>query len=352
MKVSKMPGCGRFGIYIDDVDFEHLTEEEWMEIGKLHLDNLVTVIRNTNMPLDKYQEWMGKWGKPRFSEAATLLKHYPQGMDWIHNQLQKDSDSISESHKTYLQKALRTIYDGQVVRVTGRFAEDGASLGLFGSGQLGWHSNEGGRLHFAPAVALLSGENMVDSATGWLTTTDWYEKQSESFKSELNEMVLVHRFDMETLNPGGTRDLTLLYYHNSGCGENDSEVPLVIKSPAGHMGIHLSLEKVGRIKGLSDLDSNKFIKWLWEELCQEQYTYDHWYTANQHDLLLFDNSIVMHRRLGGSNPNRLAYRIQYDYTYLQESAWQPYIQPYYAEKYKNEITEIVTLLGITDFKLP
>jgi alpha-ketoglutarate-dependent taurine dioxygenase len=352
MKVSKMPGCGRFGIYIDDIDFEHLTDEEWMEIGKLHLDNLVTVIRNTNIPLDKYQEWMAKWGKPRFSVAAELTKAYPQGMDWVSEQLKKDSDLLSEAHKVYLRKALRTIHDGQIVRVTGRFAEDGASLGLFGSGQLGWHSNEGGRLHFSPAVALLSGENMVDSATGWLTTTDWYEKQTESFRSELNEMVMVHTFDMETLNPGGTRDLSILYYHNSGCGENDSEVPLVIKSPAGHMGIHLSLEKVGRIKGMSDVESNKFIKWLWEELCQEEYIYDHWYTENQQDLLLFDNSIVMHRRLGGSNPNRLAYRIQYDYTHLQESAWQPYIQPYYAEKYKNEITEIVTLLGITDFKLP
>jgi alpha-ketoglutarate-dependent taurine dioxygenase len=353
MKVSKMPGCGRFGIYIDDVDFNNLTDEEWIEIGKLHVENLVTVIRNTNMPLDKYQGWMGKWGVPRFSVQAELVKAYPQGSEWIFEQVMKDSDLVREDHKTYLRKALRTIHDGQIVRVSGRVDKvDGASIGLFGSGDLGWHSNEGGRLHFSPAVSLLSGDNMIGSATGWLTTTDWYEQQSESLRSELNEMVLLHRFDMETLNPGGSRDLTLLYYHNSGCGDGESEVPLVVQSPGGHMGIHLSLEKLGRIKGMSDADSDKFISWLWNELHQKEYIYDHWYTEGQQDLCLFDNSVVMHRRQGGVNPNRLAYRIQYDYTYLQEAAWQPYVQPYYAEKYKQEITEIVNLLGITDFKLP
>jgi len=49
MKVSKIPGLGRFGIFIDDVDFDHLTDEEWLEIGKMHLDNFVTIIRNTNL---------------------------------------------------------------------------------------------------------------------------------------------------------------------------------------------------------------------------------------------------------------------------------------------------------------
>jgi hypothetical protein len=39
MKVSKIPGLGRFGIFIDDVDFEHMSDDQWMEIGRLHLEN-------------------------------------------------------------------------------------------------------------------------------------------------------------------------------------------------------------------------------------------------------------------------------------------------------------------------
>ena len=34
MKISKIPGLGRFGVFVDDVDFDHITDEEWMEIGR------------------------------------------------------------------------------------------------------------------------------------------------------------------------------------------------------------------------------------------------------------------------------------------------------------------------------
>ena len=37
MKISKIPGLGRFGVFIDDVDFYSMTEEEWTEIGQIHL---------------------------------------------------------------------------------------------------------------------------------------------------------------------------------------------------------------------------------------------------------------------------------------------------------------------------
>ena len=49
MKISKIPGLGRFGVFVDDVDFKTITEEEWLEIGKLHLENLVTIIRDCNL---------------------------------------------------------------------------------------------------------------------------------------------------------------------------------------------------------------------------------------------------------------------------------------------------------------
>jgi hypothetical protein len=45
MKVSKIPGLGRFGVFIDNIDLNSITEDEWMEIGKIHLESLVTIIR-------------------------------------------------------------------------------------------------------------------------------------------------------------------------------------------------------------------------------------------------------------------------------------------------------------------
>ena len=37
MKISKIPGLGRFGVYIDDIDLKTISHDEWMEIGKIHL---------------------------------------------------------------------------------------------------------------------------------------------------------------------------------------------------------------------------------------------------------------------------------------------------------------------------
>ena len=58
MKVSKIPGLGRFGLFIDDVDFDNINDEEWLEIGKLHLNSLVTIIRNTKLSPEKYNKLM------------------------------------------------------------------------------------------------------------------------------------------------------------------------------------------------------------------------------------------------------------------------------------------------------
>ena len=81
-----------------------------------------------------------------------------------------------------------------------------------------------------------------------------------------------------------------------------------------------------------------------------EYVYDHWY-KNDGDFLLFDNSITLHRRLGETK-NRMCYRVQHDYSNLQDEAWQPYFQKEYANQYVKEITDIVTRMNFEDFKLP
>jgi hypothetical protein len=82
----------------------------------------------------------------------------------------------------------------------------------------------------------------------------------------------------------------------------------------------------------------------------DDYIYDHWYKSNN-DLLLFDNSITLHRRLGDIN-NRLCYRIQHDYSNLQKDFWQPYLQEPYQTRYEEIIKDFVELAEIKNFKLP
>ena len=74
MKLTKIPGLGRFGYFVDDVDLMTISDEEWMEIGKLHMQNFVTIIRNANCTKDRYGELIDKLGTLRPS-AITSLKY-------------------------------------------------------------------------------------------------------------------------------------------------------------------------------------------------------------------------------------------------------------------------------------
>lgn len=355
MKVSKIPGLGRFGIFIDDVDFATLSDDEWLEIGKLHMQNLVTIIRDCNLHWQNQPEWLMKWGDTRYGIRYNMLKKY-QGKTW--SQVVKlaltDSPEIEDIDKIRLSNIARMqeidpVTGRHVMRVSGKKDEKGNPLGMFAEGELEWHSNESGTLTFTPGVALLSSEGMTNSATGFLTTPDYYENVSNAFRSELDEMILLHRFTPGKINPGLRLEQDEVMHANM-CPVDDTEIPIVMKSPGGIVGLHYSINTIYSIKGMTKEESDSVFKEINKELFTDKYIYDHWYKTNG-DFCLFDNSITLHRRLGDTT-NRLAYRVQHDYSNLQEEFWQPYLKEEYARKYEDEIVDFVTTAGIKDFKLP
>ena len=354
MKVSKIPGLGRFGVYIDDVDFNTITDEEWLEIGKIHLESLVTILRNVNLSIDEYNRRMRQWGDHRDLAEYRLTKKYGMFMSQMIPKIKSGELVVdpSDAHEMIQAERLSVLNKADLPtalrRITGKRNQDGEPLGLFAEGELLWHSNESGNLSFAPGVSLLGSEGMVGSSTGFMTTTDWYESQSESFRSELNEMVVLHKFIPGKINPGLRESQDSLMYKNM-CPADDTEIPLVIRSPGGHTGLHYSVNTISRIKGMSQEESDKLLARITSELFTEEYTYDHWYTQDN-DLCLFDNSIVQHRRLGGVT-NRLAYRYQYDFSFANEP-YMPYFQEPFITAYKEQITDVVNTMGLKRFKLP
>lgn len=349
MKITKIPGLGNYGIFVDGVDFEYLTDEEWMEIGKMHISNLVTIIRNCNLNWTKQPYWSEKFGHTRYCMQYRMLKKYPGKTyrDIIMLSVEGSSD-IDEVDRHRIAKGAflnATSPEGKnVVRVSGRVNKYGDPLGMFATGELLWHSNESGNLTFTPGVNLLGSENMIGSATGFLTTPDYYENISESFRSELDEMILVHRYTPGRITPGLSAEQDKIMHLNM-CPEDDVEIPIIIKSPWGIKGLHYSINTVHSIKGMSKKESDRVFEEINKELFVDKYIYDHWYETNN-DFLLFDNSITLHRRLGDVK-ERLAYRIQHDYSVIQDKFWQPYSQEEYAKKYVDEINDYAKLDGAT-----
>lgn len=339
MKVTKIPGLGRFGIFIDDVDFNEMTDDLWNEIGELHLQNLVTIIRDSNLNFNQQPEWLVKWGNADSSVLyRNLLKKYSP-LSWGEI-IQKglDNDPLIDEVDIMRIKAIRYIrqetHTGAVLqRVTGKKDEQGNPLGMFAEGELLWHSNESGNLVFQPGVGLLAAECVVGSSTGFITTPDYYENVSNAFRSELDEMIILHRFTPGRINPGLRMDQDEIMHANM-CPTDDVEIPLVIRSPGGITGLHYSVNTVYSIKGMSKQESDKVFETINKELFVDKYIYDHWY-KQEGDFCLFDNSITLHRRLGDIK-NRVCYRVQHDYNKLVKEKWQPYFQEKYAQQYNAE----------------
>jgi len=346
MKISKIPGLGRFGVFIDDLDFNNITDEEWMEIGKLHLESLVTIIRNVNLTAEQYENQIEKWGSARNFSTYRVLKKY----NLTHLSQIFTAPNISEEDIFWAKSLVNLISldtkgsrkDTNILRVSGLKNEKGQPLGMFAEGELLWHSNESGNLLFAPGVSLLGSRGLVGSSTGFVTTADWYEKQNESFRSELDEMIILHKFTPGRINPGLTRTEQEEIVYKNMCPE-PSELPLVIQSPIGIKGLHYSVNTIDGIKGMTKAESDLVFAQIDKTLFVDEYIYDHWYQQDN-DLVLFDNSITLHRRLGGV-ANRLCYRIQYDYGKLAPDN-QPYLTEPYARQYAELKVDVNSMLGI------
>ena len=122
-------------------------------------------------------------------------------------------------------------------------------MGLFGSGDLEWHCNDSGLLYSVPGISLLGHQNMTNSSTGFLTTVDWYEEQKDSFRKELDDTIIVHKFYENKVDPDGQGYNDTVVSRNVFCDENIvsklnnneglPEIPLVRKSVYGYKGIHL-----------------------------------------------------------------------------------------------------------------
>ena len=173
MKITPIPELKGYGVFVDGIDIKQLTRDQWMSLGKLQMEQLVMVIRNTGININHFHKVMKMWGKCRQNYAAK---------EEHSSEIAKEYARIGGHAKT-----------GHIVRV----AENN---GLFGSGELLWHSNESGDIAFTPGVALLGDHGMKKSATGFMVSSPYYYSLPESFRSELDELILIHNFQEGKIN--------------------------------------------------------------------------------------------------------------------------------------------------------
>ena len=39
-RITDIPNLEGYGVFVDDIDFKTMSKQEWMDLGKLHMENL------------------------------------------------------------------------------------------------------------------------------------------------------------------------------------------------------------------------------------------------------------------------------------------------------------------------
>lgn len=318
MKIKKLDGFGSYGTVVEDIDLNNITEEEWYEVKRSHFHSLFTIIKPlSKINYERYHFLIQNIGSTRYPDSYFKILS--------ENNSEEDLERTSRVANNFRVDPRFSSLN----RVTSLKDEQGVALGVFGDGELKWHSNTSGTLNFVPGVALMGYQDMGGTATGFLQTADYFESLSDNLKSELMEMVVVHNYRESSINPTPIPEQELIY--KTFCPQKNTRIPLVIKSPSGIVGLHLGLSTFDYIEGMSRDESNRLLEKIKSELFVERYIYDYWWENNK-NILLFDNSITLHRRILNkkSCENRIAYRIPFRYDSLCE-IYYPYFQKEYNE---------------------
>ena len=51
IRITDIPNLEGYGVFVDDIDFRTLTRDQWIDLGKLSMQKLVMIIRNTGLNL-------------------------------------------------------------------------------------------------------------------------------------------------------------------------------------------------------------------------------------------------------------------------------------------------------------
>lgn len=330
MKVTKVPGFGSYGCYVDNFEYDSIAA--WKELQKINLKNLITIVRgNGTDKFKKIYQYIPFIGKIRYSKYVASSKKTAE--------TKKQYSIINpESNENYLTWH----------RVSGKKDQNNRPLGLFGETELLWHSDESGRYEFLPLTVLYGNNGMRKSATGFIQFADWFNQQTESFKSELREMRVVHGWKPYSIEPQGTiADEEIMKESFLHPLKENAVMPLVMHSPGGIEGLHYSVNSILKFNDMSKEESDSLINRLNKELFVDQYKFNYWWENDRGDFILFDNSITIHNRMTDPNEsmttvlsNREAFRIPLDYASCED--YDPFngVEPFtnlrkYMIKYTN-----------------
>jgi hypothetical protein len=313
MKITKVPGFGDYGILVENFDYND--PDHYFRLKEASLNNLVTILDGSGQDrFDQLNQHINTVFNPRPYTARWAAMY---GWDW---ETRVSLEEI-EVFNTTKEWVVNSNYVGWT-KVSGQRDNYGKPMGVFGETELLWHNDDGANINFHPLINLYTAAHANTSATCFSQTATWYEQQSESFKSELNELVCKYTWDNSKIQPDSDQ-LNENIVRSNHMPPNYVDIPLVVTTPGGITGIYFNPMVTG-FAGMSGAESDRLLKTITDGIYKPEYQYDHWYRNSKGDLVILDQCITLHSRKIDSSKNlkeellqRVLYRCPSDYTGLE-----------------------------------
>lgn len=273
--VTVVPTRRALGAEIRDVDLRTISNDDFAEIYRAWLDNLVLLFR---------------------------------GQDLTDEDLTAFSRKLGDLDLAPVQESGRRFVEGHPeIYIVSNVMENGTPLGSLGSGEATWHTDMS-YLQDPPKASLLYALEVPPSGgdTHFSNMYRAYESLPDDLKQRIDGLSLKHD---GTYNSGG--------YLRQGIVAVDDPVtspgcfhPLVCTHPETKRRLlYLGRRRNAYIDGLSLADSELLLDELWSYATREELTWRNEWRVG--DLVLWDNRCTMHRRDPfDKNSRRIMHRTQ------------------------------------------
>ena len=288
MKTKKLKGFGSLGVEVYDLDLKHCSDNDLLELGKIVIDQLVVYVNAENCSVSPAR--LNHIAKVFGISSGAIPQIRPfQEKQKLNQVTEQDIAAVKDLKKIRL--GLED-YEG-MLRVTGKRDAEGDYLGMFADGELDWHSDRQGTGNFVPTILLNAVEGTEGTCTEFLQTADAYDLLSPEWKNIIDNLIGVHRYVPGKMAPGLNASQDNILRMNM-CPIDDSEVPLICRSPGGRQGIRLSYNTIDHFKGFSKKDSDEILKFIMSHFLKDEYVYrQDWKDG---ELVFMDQTITVHRR--------------------------------------------------------
>jgi len=284
----------RFGVNLD-VDFNKLTKQQFLEVGKIFLNELLVVCRNQTLSSRKFASICYSWGFPQIFNPSDYY------------------EDNSNEKKTIQKIGLNNIPG--LVKICNYKDEDDDYLGILSDNELAWHTDCSGVLNPKEVIALYAKEVGLNNHTDFIECVTPYEKLTNEDRKLVDSLHYIHLYNDKSVPEYANSNRThLQVLYSSEISNEQIKIPLIITSPRGYRGFRYNCKSFIKFVGKNDKESAELKQWIESLLFKEENIYTHFWKPG--DLVFMDQTVLLHRRRPQNFDKRLLYRIHFDVSKL------------------------------------